>query len=151
MKNIILITFLFLLCGCGYTAVYKDKKGEQNFQIAITEMKGDKDMNNLIKNQLNLYSNKNSTNKYNITIDSDYKKTVYAKDSAGVATNYQISVNSVFTIFNDQESQKFNFNEKINIKNQTDTFNQNSYENNIKKNFASALREKLISKIIAMR
>lgn len=150
MKNIFLITFLFLLYGCGYTAVFKDS-GKQNFQFAVTEMSGDRIMNNLIKNQLNLYSNKNSSNIYKIVIDTNYNKIIYAKNSAGVATDYQISVNSEFTVLINKESKKFSFNEKINIKNQSDTFNQNSYERNIKKNFASSLRDKLVSEILTMK
>jgi hypothetical protein len=39
------------------------------------------------------------------------------------------------------------FSESINIKDQADTFEQDSYEKNIKRNFASSIREKLISKI----
>jgi hypothetical protein len=39
------------------------------------------------------------------------------------------------------------FSEYIIIKDQADTFEQDSYEKNIKRNFASSIREKLISKI----
>ena len=46
MKNIILITFLFFVCGCGYTSIYKNL-GNQDFQIIITEIEGDRDMNSL--------------------------------------------------------------------------------------------------------
>ena len=38
----------------------------------------------------------------------------------------------------------------INIKNQTDTFEQNIYEKNIKRNFASSIRGKLISAILSL-
>ena len=40
------------------------------------------------------------------------------------------------------------FNENINIKNQSDSFEQNTYEKNIKRNFASSIREKLITEIL---
>lgn len=150
MKNIFLITFLFLLYGCGYTSVYKDNV-KQDFKFSVTEMNGDRVMNNLIKNQLNLYSNKNSSNIYKIVIDTNYNKIIYAKNSAGVATDYQISANSIFTVLINEKSKKFSFNEKINIKNQSDTFNQNSYEKNIKKNFASSFKDKLISEIVTMK
>ena len=113
-------------------------------------MKGDRDINNLIKKQLNLYSNKNSADKYNVAINTIYSKNVYAKNSSGVATDYQISANSIFTIFINDVERKFIFNEKLNVKNQTDTFEQNLYEKNIKKNFASAIREKLIAEILTL-
>ena len=44
----------------------------------------------------------------------------------------------------------FKFEESINIKNQSDTFEQNIYEKNIKRNFASSIREKLISAILSL-
>ena len=40
------------------------------------------------------------------------------------------------------------FRESINIKNNSNSFEQNKYERNIKKNFASIIREKLVIKIL---
>ena len=48
----------------------------QDFQITITNMQGDNEFNNLIKNELNLYSNKNAKKNYNISINSDYIKNI---------------------------------------------------------------------------
>ena len=150
MKNIILITFLFFIYSCGYTSVYKNLQN-QDFQLTITDLQGDRDMNNLIKNQINLYSNKDSINKFNIEIDTKYDKSVLTKNSAGLVTDYELNVNSTFTVYFDQKSKKLTFNETINIKNRTDTFEQDSYEKNVKRNFASSLREKLISEILTLK
>ena len=147
MKNIILITFLFLLNGCGYTSVYKDL-GKLDFHITVEEMQGDRDMNNLIKNQLNFYSNKDSNQIYNIVLNTVYNKVVFAKNSAGVATNYQMSVESTFTVFSNNKSRTFTFNEEINIKSESNSFEQDLYEKNVKRNFASSLRQKLLAKIM---
>ena len=149
MKNIILITFLFLINSCGYTSIYKIVDN-QDFQIVITKMQGDKDMNNLIKNEINLYSNKTSINKYDIEIETEFEKQVLTKDSTGLITDYELSANSVFTIYINDNTQRATFNESINIKNQTDSFEQDIYEKNIKRNFASSIREKLISKILSI-
>ena len=73
------------------------------------------------------------------------------KNSAGVVTDYELSVNSIFTVYFDQKSKKLTFSETINVKNRTDTFEQDSYERNIKRNFASSLREKLISEILTLK
>ena len=72
MKNIILISFLLFIYSCGYTSVYKNQNSN-NFQINIVEMQGDNDINNMIKNELKFYSNKNSEKKYDISINSDYQ------------------------------------------------------------------------------
>ena len=97
MKNIITIIFLIFLSNCGYTSIYKDSKSNDIF-INITSMQGDKVMNNLIKNQLELYSNKFSENKYNLIISTSFQKITLAKNSSGAATNYQLTANSNFEV-----------------------------------------------------
>jgi hypothetical protein len=146
MKNLVIITILFFVTACGYTSVYKNKT--TNLQINILEMKGDNEFNNFIKNEINLYSNNNSKNKYEISILSKYDKKTISKDTSGVATNFKVSVDAKISIINGDKIKEFEFNEKINIKNNLDAFEQNNYERNIKKNFASSIREKLITKIL---
>ena len=147
MKNIITIIFLIFLSNCGYSSVYKDDKSNDIF-VNIISMQGDKIMNNLIRNQLELYSNKSSQNKYNIIISTNFQKITLAKNSSGAATNYQLTVNSDFQVKYKKEILNFSFKESFDIKNFSDTFEQNNYENTIKVNFASSLREKLIIKLL---
>ena len=149
MKNFGLIILLIFLSSCGYSSIYK-KKTSSNFQINIIETKGDKVMNNLIENQIKLYSSPNSENIYNLKIDTDYNKTVLTKDSSGVITDYSLSVISIFSINLEDTDEIFEFVENINIKNQTDTFEQITYEDNIKRNFAYSIREKLITSILSL-
>ena len=146
MKNITLIILVLFLNNCGYSSIYKNQKS-QNFKINIIEIKGDSEMNNLIKNEMKLYSAKNATNIYNLKIDTNYLKETLTKNSAGVITDYKLSVTSIFTINLNEKIQVLQFVEAINIKNQTDSFEQNTYEKDIKRNFASSIREKLISEI----
>ena len=150
MKKIILISIFFFICGCGYTSVYKGNR-TQDFQFVIKEMQGDRDMNNLIKNELNLYSNKESINKFEIKIDTKYEKTVLTKDNSGLETDYKLTVNSLFSLYYNEKSKKINLSETINIKNQTDNFEQSSYEKNVKRNFASSIRQKIISEILSLQ
>jgi outer membrane lipopolysaccharide assembly protein LptE/RlpB len=147
MKNIALITFVLFLSHCGYSSVYKNQQFI-NFQLNVVETQGDYEMNNLIINQIKLYSSKDSQIIYNLKIETDYEKEILAKNSSGVITDYDLSVTAVFTVNLKNKIKTFKFNEKINIKNQTDTFEQNIYEKNIKRNFASSIREKLIFAIL---
>ena len=148
MKNLILILFLFFLNNCGYTSIYKNQK-LQDFQINIIEMKGDNEINNLIKNNLKFYTNNKSNIKYNISIDSNYQKIIVSKNSAGVATDYKLIVDTVIGFDKGEKNNILNFNENINIKNNSNSFEQNTYEKNIKKNFASSISDKFIIKIIS--
>ena len=150
MKNLILVVFLFFIYSCGYTSVYKNLK-EQNFKITMANVNGDRDINNQLKNQFELYSNNNSDREFKVDIDSKYEKLVIAKDSSGVISDYQLRVNSTFTIYTNNKIEKITFQETINVKKKADTFEQNLYEKNIKRNFASSIREKLISKIVTIK
>ena len=147
MKNIILILFLFFLNNCGYTSVYKNQKS-QDFQISIIEMTGDNEINNLIKNELKFYSNRNSNIKYNISINSNYQKIIVSKNSAGVATDYKLIAETVISFDKEGKNNILNFNENINIKSNSNSYEQNNYEKSIKKNFASSITDKFIIKIL---
>ena len=147
MKNIILILYLFFLNSCGYTSVYKNQKS-QDFQINIFEMTGDNEINNLIKNDLKFYSNRNSNIKYNISINSNYQKVIVSKNSAGVATDYKLIAETVISFDKEGINNILNFNENINIKSNSNSYEQNNYEKSIKKNFASSISNKFIIKIL---
>ena len=147
MKNIILILFLFFLNNCGYTSVYKNQKS-QDFQISIIEMTGDNEINNLIKNELKFYSNRNSNIKYDISINSNYQKVIVSKNSAGVATDYKLIAETVISFDKEGKNNILNFNENINIKSNSNSYEQNNYEKSIKKNFASSISNKFIIKIL---
>ena len=149
MNKILLILFLLLLNSCGYTSVYKNQKS-QNFQINITGMEGDIEFNNLIKNELKLFANNTSNNIYNIALNSNYQKIAVTKNSSGVTTNYNILAHVKINLSLNESNKNLVFKENINIKNNTNSFEQNNYEKNVKKNFASSIREKLILKIIEL-
>ena len=149
MKNITLIVLILFLYNCGYSSIYSNQKF-RNLRINIIETKGDRDINNLIKNEIKLYSNINSTNIYNIKIDTDFKKNILTKNSSGEITDYTLSIVAIFILELNGKTLNMQFEEGIDIKNQLDSFEQSIYEKNIKKNFASSIREKFYSKIYSL-
>jgi outer membrane lipopolysaccharide assembly protein LptE/RlpB len=149
MKNIAILTFVLFLSHCGYSSIYKNQQS-LDFQFNIIKAEGDYVMNNLIKNEIKLYTNTDSQKIYNIKINTDYKKEVLTKNSSGVITDYNLTTTSEVSINLKDQTKIFEFEESINIKNQSDTFEQNVYERNIKRNFASSIREKLISTILSL-
>jgi outer membrane lipopolysaccharide assembly protein LptE/RlpB len=149
MKNIAILTFVLFLSHCGYSSIYKNQQS-LDFQFNIIKTEGDYVMNNLIKNEIKLYTNTDSQKIYNIKINTDYKKEVLTKNSSGVITDYNLTTTSEVSINLKDQTKIFEFEESINIKNQSDTFEQNIYEKNIKRNFASSIREKLISTILSL-
>ena len=104
----------------------------------------------IIPSELKLFSNDNPIEIYDITLNSNYQKTIISKNASGVATNYNISADVKMNLNLNGEIINLVFNENINIKNNSNSFEQNNYEKNIKRNFASSIREKLIIKIFEL-
>jgi len=147
MKNLIVIILLFFLYGCGYTSIYKDQKSREIF-ISVINTDGDTVINNYLKNQLNILSNKESVNIFNISFVSKYERTTIAKDSAGVATDYRLVAEIEFNINKNGVNKIITFTENINIKNEGENFEQRNYENSIKRNFALSIKNKLVTYLI---
>jgi len=147
MKNLIVIILLFFLYGCGYTSIYKDQKSREIF-ISVINTDGDTVINNYLKNQLNILSDKESVNIFNISFVSKYERTTIAKDSAGVATDYRLVAEIEFNINKNGVNKIITFTENINIKNEGENFEQRNYENSIKRNFALSIKNKLVTYLI---
>ncbi len=149
MKKIISFFLFLFLTSCGYSSVYKNNSSKNLF-LVINEMKGNKEINNLIKNELKLYTSKNSENKFLINLDTDYRKTIISKNSTGTASNFELLLIANFNVKRKDKINSFTLQESFNVKNLSDSYEQKNYENNIKKNFASSIRKKLILKLINM-
>jgi len=139
----LLILILFFIYGCGYTAIYKNNN-TNDYNIIISKMSGDIVMNKLIKNELEIYSNKNSENNYYVKLNTSYSKEIKSKNNTGIASNYEMIVVANFDI----DSKIITLEEKFMVKNISDSIEQKNYEDIIKKNFASSIREKLIIKLL---
>ena len=146
MTKKISILILFFIYGCGYTAVYKNNN-INDYNIIISKMSGDIVMNKLIKNELEIYSNKNSENNYYVKLNTNYSKEIKSKNNTGTASNSEMIVEANFDI----DSKTITFEEKFIVKNISDSIEQKNYEDIIKKNFASSIREKLIIKLLNLR
>lgn len=143
MRNIFLIFVFFFLSACGYTSVYKNQKSN-DMMISIISFQGDNEMNNLIKNQLNIISDSKSSNAFGISFKSNYDKIIISKDSAGIANDYKLSTKVEFDISKNGIEKNITLNENFNIKNDTENFEQLNYENIVKRNFALSIKNKLI-------
>lgn len=148
MKNIVLFLSFLLLFSCGYTSTLNNQN-QQDLIINIKKIEGDFQINNFIKNQLKLASKPNSLNNFDVNVKSSYAKKIIAKDSAGIATDYKISLEIEFIVIS-QNNKKINYNENIKIKDNSENFEQSNYEREIKRNFASATKDKLILYLLSI-
>ncbi len=145
MRKIILLFLIITLSSCGYTSVYKYQN--QDLNIVVKKMEGDFEINNFIKNDLKISSNKNSENIFDVSLKSEYEKIVLVKDSAGKATDYSLNLTIKFLIIS-KENQEIVFKENFKIKNNDEKFEMSNYEKEIKRNFSKAVKDKLFINLL---
>jgi len=141
MRNISILFIILLVTHCGFSPVYKSNTF--NYQINISKIKGDKIINSKIKSEIERISNKNIQKIFNIEIDTKYEKIIAAKNSKGSITDYLLIATATFIISNNKKTESIVFQEKQNLKNNSNFVEQRNYENIIKKNFASSFVKKL--------
>tara|TARA_B100000902_G_scaffold387235_1_gene431022 strand:- start:1580 stop:2032 length:453 start_codon:yes stop_codon:yes gene_type:complete len=147
MKKISLLILILFLSNCGYTPIYNtDNKIKIKINILSTE--GNKKLNNLLISDIKKISRNDFEKEFNIKVNTKYIKSITAKDSKGIASNYQLKVVAIFEIVKQNESEFLSFEEKIDIKNNSNLFEQKKYENSIKITFAKSIVDKLIEKLL---
>tara|TARA_B100000035_G_scaffold302078_1_gene299322 strand:- start:1834 stop:2292 length:459 start_codon:yes stop_codon:yes gene_type:complete len=145
-KIVLILSTLILITGCEYKPIYSDSN-KSEYRIIITKLSGDKKINKFILNNLQRNSQKDSNKIVNIKIDTKYTKVILAKNSAGNVTDYQSNALVTFLIDRNQTSKSFTINEKFNFQKMSDKYEEKAYEENIKKNLATAIAQKLILRL----
>ena len=151
LKRIFFIIILFnFLSHCDYKPVYSDQN-KVNYKIIITSFSGDKDINNSIAASLKRSSKNNSDEIINISFDTKYTKSVLAKNTAGNITDYQTNVVTTFEIQKKNNLENFEVKEKFNFQKMTDKYEEKNYEQNIKRNLANSISQKLILRLAVIK
>ena len=145
-KIFFIILSLNLLNHCDYKPVYS-KQNNINHKIVVDGLNGDKDINNLIVNNLKRISKKSSKNIINISFNTIYTKKILAKNNKGTITDYQSNVETTFIITKKNSIENFVVEEKFNFQKMADKYEEKNYERDIKNNFASSISQKLILRL----
>jgi hypothetical protein len=146
MRKISLFILILFISNCGYTPIF-NSDNKTKIKINIISIKGDKKINNLLINDIKKLSRNDFEKEFDIKIDTNFDKLITAKDSKGVASNYELKVVTKFEIVKPNENKLFSFEEKIDISNNSNLFEQKKYENNIKITFTKSIINKLIEKL----
>ena len=146
MRKISLFILILFISNCGYTPIF-NSENKTKIKINIISIKGDKKINNLLITDIKKLSKNDFEKEFDIKIDTNFDKLITAKDSKGVASNYELKVITKFEIVKPNENKLFLFEEKIDISNNSNLFEQKKYENNIKITFAKSIIDKLIEKL----
>jgi hypothetical protein len=144
-KNIILISLIFFLTQCGFSPIYV-KNTNIDFSIENVNYKGDRDLNNFLKINLEQYKNEKSDRKILIEAESEYEKIVLTKNTAGEVTNYKLVAKIIFLI--KPTNKEINITEEEIISSMDDKFEETRKERATKQNFAKTISNKLISELV---
>ena len=144
-KHLIFISLILFLTHCGFSPIYV-KNTNTNFSIENISYKGDRDLNNFLRTNLNQYKNEKSERKILIEATSEYEKTILTKNTASEVTNYKLIANVTFLI--KSTNKKIIITEEKIISSMDDKFEEARKERAIKQNFARSISNKLISELV---
>ncbi len=150
-KKIIIVLFLFsFLQHCEYKPIYSNIDNLK-FNFNIVDIKGDNEMNNLVFSNMKKYSNLNSDEIFNLTINTNYIKEDLIKNKKGEVTTFLIKKEITFQVSNNKINKSFKFIDQLKTKNNSDKFEFKKYEKSIKNNFINSKINELILKLSSLK
>ena len=146
-KKILLhLLFLILVTNCDYSPVYLNGESSK-LNINIINFDGDNEINEIIVKEINQIANNNYSKKIDVKINTNFVKTILAKNAEGTPTDFELKAISNFNITRSDKEQNFTIEEKFNYKKMTNNYEQSNYEKTIKMNIASSITRKLILRL----
>ena len=149
-KILTLVFILNFLSSCEYKPIYSSSN-KANYQIIITDLSGDKNLNKYIMENLKRNSQKNSAEIISIKINSKYSREVLAKNTLGSTTDYQARAITKFEINKNEIIEELEVSEKFIYQKISDSYEEKSYEQTIKRNLASSISQKLIMRLSILK
>lgn len=146
-KILIIVIFSISLQGCGFSPIYKDFSN-QNLNIKILELSGDRETFNLIQTKLKKFSVNSDSEVFKIRVNTKYTKETIAKDSSGQTTDYRSKIVSNFQINYKDKTKNIRLSESFDFKKINDQFEELKYEKTIKNNMTDIIVQKLISGLL---
>ena len=147
-KTFLLFLFLFTT-ACGYEAIHS-KKNKVDYDFAISKLTfiGDRSVNLKIKEKLNNYTLVKKNKNFALTISSQAKKEVFAKNVAGNPTSFKsIIIIDVKVLMENKLKSNLRIVESFNYNNDTNKFNLKKYESEIINNLTETASDRLIFKL----
>ena len=133
------IIFLFLV-SCGFQSIYVSDKSDFSFNKsnALGDKKISKD---IIRNLDGL---KKDDGKYELIIETSFKKEITSKNKKGDPEVFDMSLNVNVTLKKDNDILKNRFREKLSYNNLKSKFELKQYENNLKSNLVQEITQDIL-------
>ena len=153
MNNFLLkylaVFFIVTLSSCSYKPIFSEKN--YNFEIGEIIFSGEKYVNRIIGNKLDLIKkNKDQDKKkYNLLIQTDKEKLIVSKDSKGDPLKFDLLITTYYEIKYDKKLLLKKEIIKNNVyNNEVDKFKLEQNEKIILENLSEKISENIISSII---
>ncbi len=133
------IIFLFLV-SCGFQSIYVSDKSDFSFNKsnALGEIKISKDIIS------NLSGLKKDDGKYELIIETAFKKEITSKNKKGDPEVFDMSLNVNVTLKKDNDILRNRFREKLSYNNLKSKFELKQYENNLKSNLVQEITQDIL-------
>ena len=141
--------FILMLSACSYKPIFSENN--YNFEINEIIFTGERYINRIIKNNLDLIKKEDKQRKreYNLLIQTSKKKLIVSKDSKGDPLKFDLIVTTYFEISHNEKLllKKELIKNKV-YNNEIDKFNLEQNEKIILENLSEKISETIISSII---
>ena len=143
------VFFILTLTACSYKPIFSESN--YNFEISEILFSGDRYINRIIKNKLDLIKNEKNQNKkkYDLLIQTNKEKLIVSKDSKGDPLKFDLIVTTYFEINYERRLLLRKEIIKNNVyNNDVDKFKLEQNEKIILENISEKISENIISSII---
>ena len=147
IKKLFLFSTFLILINCGFEPLYVNKNDSQ-IKISEISTEGDEKINRKIISLTGINKTDNTANGYLLILSSDKRKEIVAKNIAGNATSYKISVNISISLIDPSNKTKIikskDFNSSFTYNNTENKFQLSQNEKNILNNLIESASEKIV-------
>ena len=147
-KNFVIALFL-ILSSCGYEAT-NSKRNSVNYDFSINELTfiGNRNINLRIKQKLNKYTLAKKDKNFNLSISSNKKKIVTAKNTSGDPTGFKnIIIINIKVLMDGEFKNDLQIIEDFSYNNIDNKFDLKRYEKEMTNNLTETATDKLIFKL----
>ncbi len=140
MKNLKYIFIFMFVLSCGYTPIYQTDQ-KLNIKLDTINSSGDKGISREIVKNLEKYRDSDTSNIYNLFVNSTKKEDIVTKDKKGNATSYKLTIEVDINLSNNSINKNFTkkFTKDMSFNSKNNKFELDQYRLNLEKNMISQI------------
>ena len=140
MKNLKYIFIFMFVLSCGYAPIYQSDQ-KLNIKLDTITSSGDKNINREIVKNLEKYSDSDTNNIFDLSINSTKREDIVTKDKKGNATSFKSTLEVDINLINNSNNKNFikKFTKYMSFNSKNNKFELDQYRLNLEKNMISQI------------